>query len=181
MTGVKQMPSQAALCRLLIYEPATGKLFWRKRSADLFVSVGAATRWNNRYPGEEAFTAVTRNRYRVGAIQNTLFYAHRIIWKMVYDEEPPQIDHVNGRRGDNRIVNLARSSATHNGKNQRRRSDTSTGVTGVCFDKSKNNYMAYINENGKRKYLGRFKTLDEAAHARKQEAIKRGFNVRHGR
>lgn len=40
--------------------------------------------------------------------------------------------------------------------------------------------MAYINEEGRRTYLGRFRTLEEASEAPRKEADKRGFAKRHG-
>lgn len=51
-----------------------------------------------------------------------------------------------------------------------------TGITGVRFDKRKNNrqWYALIGVHGKRKYLGYFYTIEEAIHARK-EAEQRYF------
>lgn len=48
--------------------------------------------------------------------------------------------------------------------NQRIRKDNKTGVKGVY--KSGKSYIAQINRNGKRKYLGSYKTLDDAIKAR---------------
>lgn len=42
-----------------------------------------------------------------------------------------------------------------------------TGIKGVHFDKARNKYRAEIAVNGKRKYLGLFETIEEAAEARK--------------
>lgn len=48
--------------------------------------------------------------------------------------------------------------------NQRIRKDNKTGVKGVY--KSGKSYIAQINRNGKREYLGSYKTLDDAIKAR---------------
>lgn len=42
------------------------------------------------------------------------------------------------------------------------------GVRGVCFDKNRKKYMSYIEFNGKKQFLGRFNTLEEATNARKE-------------
>ncbi|KFN88913.1 MULTISPECIES: AP2 domain-containing protein [Streptococcus] len=52
---------------------------------------------------------------------------------------------------------------------------STTGVRGVYYQKKKHSYQAFINVNKKEKYLGSFKTLEEAAKARK-EAEKEFWN-----
>lgn len=43
-----------------------------------------------------------------------------------------------------------------------------TGVKGVSYNRKMQKYVAYIGFQGKNKILGYFKTLEEAATARKQ-------------
>jgi hypothetical protein len=52
------------------------------------------------------------------------------------------------------------------------RKDNSSGYKGVSFDKSANKYQALILINNKRKHLGRFDTLEQAALAYNQAAQK---------
>ena len=49
-----------------------------------------------------------------------------------------------------------------------RRRTSNTGVVGVCYDKSKNRYQAYIRIIGKLHHLGQTKTLQEAIALRRQ-------------
>ena len=42
------------------------------------------------------------------------------------------------------------------------------GVRGVWYDKNINKYVAYISFQKKKRIIGRYKTLEEAKHARKQ-------------
>lgn len=49
-----------------------------------------------------------------------------------------------------------------------------TGVRGVCWDKTRQKYMAHIYVNGRRKTLGRFENIDNAIAAR-QEAEEKYF------
>lgn len=51
-------------------------------------------------------------------------------------------------------------------KNTKVRINNSTGHTGVSYDRKYNKYRAEITLQGKRHYLGRFETLEEAVKAR---------------
>lgn len=48
------------------------------------------------------------------------------------------------------------------------RSDNTSGIKGVCYDKRKGKWRAYINVKGKRINIGSFDTLEDAAEARRQ-------------
>ena len=106
---------------------------------------------------------------------------HRAAWGMFYGEMPnEQIDHINGIRHDNRIANLRLVSQAKNTQNAAIRLDNSTGVKGVSFHKKSGRYMAYINLNLKRQYLGYFDTLEEAKNARiEAEKTLHPFNALH--
>ena len=69
------------------------------------------------------------------------------------------IDHINRNKLDNRRKNLR--FVTHQ-QNQRNRS-----VKGICWDKSRNKWLASIKLNYKDIYLGRFKYKKDALKARK--------------
>lgn len=108
------------------------------------------------------------------------YRAHRVIWLVTYGEWPDgQIDHINGVKDDNRIENLRTVSVTGNQQNQHVRVDNTSGVTGVIFDRGY--WTAKIRANGKRLHLGRFKTLEAAAAARKAAELLYGFHPNHGR
>lgn len=50
--------------------------------------------------------------------------------------------------------------------NKRQHPNNTSGITGVAYNKRKDTYMAYINKDSKRKYLGTYKTKQEAVEAR---------------
>ena len=54
---------------------------------------------------------------------------------------------------------------------QGKRSDNTSGVKGVSFHKRSGKYMAYITLARKRRYLGCFDTLEEAAKARREAEV----------
>lgn len=115
-------------------------------------------------------------RVRVNGRQ---FRVHRIVWLMTFGKWPVgQIDHINGIRHDNRIENMREVDAQGNQRNQHIRPDNTSGVTGVVLERGL--WAARIKVDGKKFRLGRFKTKDEAAAARKAAEIVLGFHPNHG-
>jgi hypothetical protein len=172
--------------RLLRYDAITGKLFWRERTPDLFRE-GKNSRdqscktWNSRFAGKEALTARSSG-YGYGAVLNRLYLAHRVCWLLHYGVWPKdQIDHINGDRSDNRIVNLRSVDNAENSKNHCARVDNSTGVVGVYWFKRYAKWVAAITANGKFHHLGYHDRFDDAVAARKAAESELGFHPNHGR
>jgi hypothetical protein len=95
-------------------------------------------------------------------------YGHHVAWMLQYGEVPSQmVDHKNGVRSDNRIINLRLVSPSQSICNTGPRSDSASGIKGVCFLKSKSSWQASIQINGTCINLGCFKSLDEAVICRK--------------
>lgn len=88
---------------------------------------------------------------------------HRLIMNL-----PPskQIDHVNRNTLDNRQDNLRICTQEQNTYNTKVRSDSTTGVTGVDFDKRRNKWRARINFKKKSIHLGYFDEFKYAVLAR---------------
>lgn len=82
-------------------------------------------------------------------------------------EWPEQtIDHINNDRADNRWANLRAATYAQNNANTGLRGNNTSGFTGVSYKKQKRLWLAYIGHNGERKFVGYFKTAEEAAKAR---------------
>ena len=81
------------------------------------------------------------------------------------------VDHINHNKLDNRISNLRICTSQQNNMNTSKRSDNSSGVTGVYWDKQNNKWIASIQVNGKQIHLGYFKTKEGAVEARRQAEI----------
>ena len=176
----KALPSPEVLRQLLRYEPETGKLFWRHRPASMFKFPSHARIWNDRFDGKE-ISAITSHGYVTLSIFDKQHAAHRICFAIYYGKYPEnQIDHINGVRSDNRILNLREVTGRENAKNRKTYSRNATGVNGVSL-KSSGKYVAYINGRDGQIYLGSFNSLDEASSARALAEASHGYSPNHGR
>lgn len=92
--------------------------------------------------------------------------AHRIIWYIVYGEWPKNdIDHINGMRNDNRLVNLRDVTRSENMQNIRKCFKSNRHkLQGVSLVNGKY-WFSRISVNGKTEHLGSFKTAQEAHNA----------------
>ena len=84
---------------------------------------------------------------------------HHFSWYSIYGNcDIEQIDHINGIRNDNRIINLRNVTNQQNQWNR-------TKAKGYSWNKSLNKWQAQIRLNGKVIYLGYFTTEEEARDA----------------
>ncbi|TES59213.1 HNH endonuclease [Pseudomonas syringae pv. tomato] len=113
--------------------------------------------------------------------QGSYYKAHRVVWLICKGYWPEELDHINGNRTDNRIENLREVTRQENLRNQKIRSNNTSGVMGVGWDKCNRRWTARIRYEGKNKCIGYFKTFDEAAAARKAAEIAFGYHPNHGR
>jgi len=83
-----------------------------------------------------------------------------------------QIDHRNRGGLDNRRYNLRFCTNAQNLQNARKRKNCSSQYKGVCWDKSKKKWIAYIGLNQKLLFLGRYDSEIEAANIYNKKAKK---------
>ena len=180
----KPLPDQAVLLKLLRYEPDTGKLYWRRREMSDFSHTknpsAHARTFNSAWADREAFACVNHGGYRIGAVGAVTFLAHRIIWKMATGHDPLDIDHINGNRGDNRLINLRSVTRKTNLRNLSMSRRNKSGIIGVHAVRG-GKWNAQIKRNGKSVSLGTFPTKLEAANARRLASQNAGFHENHGK
>src|SRR5215217_8382237 len=151
----------------LSYDPETGLLKWQNHKKKYLV-------------GELAFMAENNEGYRQGVYLGNQYKAHRLIWFIYYGSWPKgQIDHINGNKSDNRIINLRDVSAKENRRNSKRQSNNTSGYSGVYFENSMNKWRSVIYIDRKRKHIGYSDTAEEAAILRKAAEQEYNFHENH--
>lgn len=91
---------------------------------------------------------------------------HRLVMKC--NDSKLDIDHINHIKNDNRKSNLRIVTRCQNNMNMSKRSDNTSGVTGVIWYKTKNKWRAEIIVNKKHISLGYYKNFEDAVKARKE-------------
>lgn len=107
--------------------------------------------------------------------RKTTVKIHRIVAAAFISGSGSEVDHINGRRDDNRVTNLRWVNSSQN-KLNRHKCRGASGVIGVCFRPfRKNPWQAYGRIDGKWKSLGCFPTKSLATIAR-QKHLEEVFN-----
>lgn len=177
---MKERLSPQVLQEFMEYDGETGALTWRPRDRRHFETEASWKGFNTRCAGKPAITASSGKGYLQGTIYGVTYMAHRVAWAVFHSSWPQgEIDHINGIRSDNRIVNLRDVTRLENARNLCAIA-SDTGVRGVTWDRRLKRYRVHIYLEGKRKYIGCFPTIDEAAGVRKLHERHHGFHPLHG-
>lgn len=108
--------------------------------------------------------------YKRVKIYGNFFFVHRIIWAMANNADPgdKQVDHINQNKKDNSPGNLRLATNKQNSENV---TYTSKGKTGeLCITTNSRTPLAKpYRVQVRKKYIGSFKTLEEAVAARDAE------------
>lgn len=172
--------SQSDVTRILDYDPESGVLLWKTRPLSSFPSEKDGHTWNSRYAGKQA-GHIGSNGYRIIGIGPQKWLAHRLAWLIIHGVLPNEIDHIDGNRDNNRITNFRDTTRAQNLKNQKRKINNKSGVTGVCWNKTRKRWTAQIRVDYIFKALGAFDTIEAAITARHAAEKLYGFHPNHGR
>lgn len=100
---------------------------------------------------------------------------HRVILGRVLERELQKhemCDHIHGNTLDNRRSELRLCTPLENSRNQKTRSNNTSGFKGVSFDKRNQKFKSQIWLGNKPLYLGLFPTPEAAALAYNEAALK---------
>jgi len=156
---------QKTLKDIIHYDPDTGIFTWKSSCIGRKGKDGRA--------GNKCRT----NGYRFITVNNKHYSEGRLAWLYMEGYWPEhQIDHINRIRDDNRWCNLRHVTVSCNVKNRAVASNSTSGVTGVYFNKNANKWQAYIRSDSKKsRYLGIFENKDHAVKARWESEVRYGF------
>jgi hypothetical protein len=107
-----------------------------------------------------------RDGYLKGHVNGCTIFLHRFVLCLRKDDLV-HVDHLNGNKLDNRKSNLRVCTPSQNNCNRPVHKNNRSGFKGVGITPENTNriYTARISLNKKLKYLGAFKTPEEAARA----------------
>lgn len=146
------MLNQETLKQHLSYDPLTG-LFTRLVAKSNAVKVG------------DIAGSKDKNGYITLMVKGKLYKGHRLAWLYVHGNWPIyEIDHINGKKDDNRLCNLRDVEKWVNQHNRGANKTNTSGFKGICRKGKK--WSAVISINKKTHWLGVFETAEQANAAR---------------
>lgn len=149
MTKRKPLPDAEYLRSLFTYEPDTGMVRWKVKRG-------------NKHPGDIAGSERPSGYIQIG-IDDKLYRAHLIAWKIVTGEEPPHfLDHENTIKKDNRWVNLRSATKSQNQANIGLTARNSTGAKCVFWYKAYQKWAVQCWKDGKAHFGGYHEKFEDA-------------------
>jgi len=146
--------TQAELKEVIFYDATTGNFFWLEPKRGKKMGVPAGT---PHFKG-----------YIIIRINGCLYLAHRLAFLFVYNVFPKdQVDHINGIRNDNRIVNIRHATNSENQLNRWDKVKNTSGYKGIVLYKGRiaKPWRAKADLNGNPYHLGYYVTALEASLA----------------
>jgi hypothetical protein len=74
---------------------------------------------------------------------------HRLIFLLEHGYLPPEVDHINGDRADNRIENLRPATRSENQCNRNALASNTSGYPGVSWHRKSKAWVVRVMKNGK--------------------------------
>lgn len=163
------MITQEYLKSILHYNPDTGIFTWVKTN-----------KMSCKKTGDVAGKTKIKHYISI-TIDNYTYKAHRLAWLYMTGSFPNDfIDHLDRVKYNNKWKNLRSVTPAGNCRNRKLKSDNTSGVSGVNFNKASKKWIVRLCVDNDRKYYGAYKTLKEATEVRSREIKKLDFSPTHG-
>ena len=145
------MVNEKFLFENLSYDETTGLFIWLKDQKRGQIKAGTQA------------GSLALNGYIEIGFQGQRIYAHELAWFFKYGEWVKNLDHKNRNRTDNSINNLRKATYSENCCNSSLRTDNTSVIKGVSFDKRRNTWNAEVRKDGLRVRKSGFSSKEEAA------------------
>lgn len=150
------MLTKERLMEVISYDADTGLFFWLRKTC---------SKHNNFKTGDPISTKDNKGYLKV-KIDGARYRLHTLAWLYVHGRHPEEfIDHINGCKSDNRILNLREVTGSQNQCNTTLKANNTSGFKGVSWKKDAGKWRARCAKNGKTFELGYFTTTEEARQA----------------
>jgi HNH endonuclease/AP2 domain len=161
--AIKALITHAKLLEALDYDPETGIFTWKYRS-------DRNNQWNAHYSGKIAGSLHCEGYWTI-RINKKPYLSHRLaIFYMTGEWPKNDVDHKEGNRCDNRFSEIREATRSQNLMNIPTPITNTSGTKGVFFHKRAQKWCAQIKKDSRNIYIGLFKTIEEAAIARREAA-----------
>jgi hypothetical protein len=143
--------TQELLKSLVSYSPITGE----------FTSINPSS--YNRCKGKRLGCLHKTTGYRIMCFQGKTYREHRVVFLYMTGKWPSlQVDHLNQIKDDNRWCNLRDVSPAINCQNRPLYKNSTSGHTGVYWNRNASKWLVLCRANGKQIYGGVFDDKEDA-------------------
>ena len=130
-----------------LYDYKNGSLFWKKSSGCIKSgdTVGCYS-----------------HGYKVTSFRKKRYYIHQIVFLLHHGYIPKLIDHIDGNKENNDILNLREATKSQNACNSKMRLDNTTGHKGVVWHKKAKKWLVRVSHNKITENIGLFDDFEFA-------------------
>ena len=131
-----------------LFEYRNGELYWKIARQGIKIGNKAGCVSNSGY----LRTDINRKKY----------LNHRIIFLYHHGYLPKFLDHIDNNKINNRVENLREATSHQNNCNTKTRTDNTSGIKGVCWDKDVKKWRVQLQVNGKKTHIGIYADIELA-------------------
>lgn len=174
----KKLPELKFLeeCFELSSESPSGIQWKKERPSSHFKTLRGWRIWCSLFAGKHAGNIHSPgNGYKHWEVRinKSLYKAHRLVYMLANKVDPGdlEVDHIDGDAANNNPCNLRLANHIENGHNRSKNRNNKSGYKGVSWYANLRKWVAEIMVDGKRKRLGCFDRLEDAANAYKEQSL----------